>query len=1783
MTQLDALQLTEALRRRLVDFAVDDNFVQDRDLENIARSIWAGPAAQGGLVSDLWVEGAFPSKASSVTLDDLVNDGGFHPDLRDVLDRASAVPSDRLLYTHQREAILRAQSGGPGQQPAVVVTAGTGAGKTESFLLPILNDLYWSTPTECRGSRCIILYPMNALVNDQVDRLYSWLKGQTQVTLFHFTSETPEDKRAADNQGVTEWEPCRMRTRQQARGLEARNGTPIDQTDRGPTPDIIITNYSMLEYMLSRPQDSAFFGPDLQAIVLDEAHLYTGTLAAEITLLLRRLLLRCGLKSEDVLQFATSATLGTGDADELRDFASQVFSKSAELVHVVSGEQSRAPLRASSPPKSTTTAEGINARNWLNGPTILDKEGRPELTRSSSCEELRGDLAYLVSNEYLGTLTPDENRPAVLLHESLLAAPVVHRLEEVLWNQNHVPLTELAEQVFGEISNDSLQATVRLLQLTASARPEATAYPLVPHRIHIVARPTDCLTVCLNADCSGGANRFPPLGAVAAGYQDTCGFCHSRALTLERCRNCGEWLLTGHDLGSAVVAAPPRVRRNDNTPEQSAHRRLFRPVDSSGVVADETTYIDLSTGERRGSGSVGTVQLEEKTGCPNCLVDKGEVVSFYSGAPIVLSILAETLLAELPELPVDEFSNEWLPAQGRRLLVFSDSRREAARLGPMLTNQHEQQLARAAIVNAMQEVNVGDEASLRRAQRRVTQLEQELNDPDLSSGERIQVEQELSDARSRRLELEVGGSLRSWGDAILKIPFLGQAMDRPSAGEHIASEWSQDLWEANRNAIHRRVEELLGKEFASPIRRTVSTLESLGLVEVTYPGLDKLKAPADFIGKLPTVEFQETITQNWSYLLAALCDDLRSSGVVTMGDRLDGDYAFGRMLIGRWASEDETRDGRGQYGLERFVGATDQQRRRKFAAAVLRSCGIPQDQVRDFSERLLRAVFQQLLDATQSQSLPWLESAMRQARAGNEAHAIRIKFFDLGLRRPINLFRCRVTRHVWPRSVAGCAPEDGCNGTLEPVSAETLDDDPRSGRRRREYRESSIFQMGLWAEEHSAQLDPRENRRLQDLFKAGIRNVLSSTTTLELGIDIGGLNGVLMSNVPPGKANYLQRAGRAGRRADGSSVVTTFARPRPFDREVFQRIGHYLALPLRRPVVFLDRERVVRRHLHAFLLGEFFGTVYSPGQHTGAMDAYGRMGSFCQAPRSHRWVRGNGKPVTTGPGATSSLQVRFADFLTDIKKNGRHDIVVRVNALLEGTAIESGSTPWQGLIDSVANAFHEACADWQGDYDQLLELWRESNNQAQANALNYQLQLRHETTVIEALSDRQFLPRYGFPIGVMKLRVMRLDEDASGRGRPREEDQFRLERQGLLALREYVPGSQLLVGSQLVTSHGVLKHWTGENIDSAIGIRGQYTRCKSGHLHYWTSAVTDPDCPFCGQGTSRSPTPFLVPQYGFSGATWDPAKWSTTTPDIVGEVETVPADLTFTAGKYLLREDIGNIAGLSARYREDGELLVYNEGSHKLGFAICLRCGYSESEEKWGNGAMGLSRSFRSHAPLNSRRDEQGRWPFCWRRNTAPVLRNQTLAARETTDVLLLDFSGCLAPEEQNDLALITTLAYALHRAAAELLQLDARELGVGTMPAGEAGGGLGVLLYDNVPGGAGHVRELLELGREWLEWAREIMLVDEAHDQRCRSACLDCLLSFQAQNAMLQGNLNRPYALRVLSSLLEGDHPSQPTETTVQAEHEVQASAATQVSRPSNEERLRRVENNRERSNRSR
>jgi ATP-dependent helicase YprA (DUF1998 family) len=398
---LDALALSDTIRGRLVDLALDDHFVRDAGLRNACRAIWEGPGDTGGLVGDLWVEAAFPPQGGGPSLGELADRGDFNASLCEQLDASDKVPRTRPLYRHQYESLVASRDLPDGIRPAVVVTAGTGSGKTECFLLPALDDLFARPRPVGQGVGCLILYPMNALVNDQVDRLHRWLKGQSDVTLFHFTSETPEDHRMAKRDGVPVYDASRVRTRQQARGLEAADGARLKPTGPRRVPDVLVTNYSMLEYMLCRPQDGVFFGPGLRTVVLDEAHLYAGALAAEITLLLRRLLQRCGRTPDEVLFLATSATIGTGDKAELQRFAASIFSKDVSRVRVVQGQTADSVLPPVDPPAAQPTAAAVASRPWLAKPTIrIDDNGDASLAVDAAMTaSLMEDLAILVGAE----------------------------------------------------------------------------------------------------------------------------------------------------------------------------------------------------------------------------------------------------------------------------------------------------------------------------------------------------------------------------------------------------------------------------------------------------------------------------------------------------------------------------------------------------------------------------------------------------------------------------------------------------------------------------------------------------------------------------------------------------------------------------------------------------------------------------------------------------------------------------------------------------------------------------------------------------------------------------------------------------------------------------------------------------------------------------------------------------------------------------------------------------------------------------------------------------------------------------------------------------------------------------------------------------------------------------------------------------------------------------------------------------------------------------------------
>lgn len=221
--------------------------------------------------------------------------------LENCAEKDKELKIQRGLYLHQIAALEKANA-----RKNLVVTTGTGSGKTECFLIPIIDSLLKEEEAGTLNDavRAIIIYPMNALANDQIKRLQKLLKDHptSRFGLYNGNTEQTKDRALAEYQRVN-----------------GRNAHPLpnevicrDEMQTNP-PHILITNYSMLEYMMLRPKDDKVFsGAQLRYIVLDEAHIYKGATGMETSLLMRRL--RARISTPGSVQYIlTSATLGGYD------------------------------------------------------------------------------------------------------------------------------------------------------------------------------------------------------------------------------------------------------------------------------------------------------------------------------------------------------------------------------------------------------------------------------------------------------------------------------------------------------------------------------------------------------------------------------------------------------------------------------------------------------------------------------------------------------------------------------------------------------------------------------------------------------------------------------------------------------------------------------------------------------------------------------------------------------------------------------------------------------------------------------------------------------------------------------------------------------------------------------------------------------------------------------------------------------------------------------------------------------------------------------------------------------------------------------------------------------------------------------------------------------------------------------------------------------------------------------------------------------------------------------
>ena len=291
---------SENIKESFVDYIATSFDFQD---ETYARELREELNKPGMIAKGPYIE-LSGSYETTKSIHQLITEGVASPlfdQLEPCPEKDKEIPLDRPLYAHQVKALERAM-----EHKNLVVTTGTGSGKTECFLIPIVNSLLREIEagTLSNAVRAIVIYPMNALANDQIERMRDLLKGYPQIRfgLYNGNTEYTEPEARSQYHRIYGMEP-------------SPNEVISREKMQSNPPHILITNYSMLEYMMLRPNDDKVFtGAKLRFIVLDEAHIYKGATGMETALLMRRLRARIDA-AQNVQYILTSATLGGKDAD----------------------------------------------------------------------------------------------------------------------------------------------------------------------------------------------------------------------------------------------------------------------------------------------------------------------------------------------------------------------------------------------------------------------------------------------------------------------------------------------------------------------------------------------------------------------------------------------------------------------------------------------------------------------------------------------------------------------------------------------------------------------------------------------------------------------------------------------------------------------------------------------------------------------------------------------------------------------------------------------------------------------------------------------------------------------------------------------------------------------------------------------------------------------------------------------------------------------------------------------------------------------------------------------------------------------------------------------------------------------------------------------------------------------------------------------------------------------------------------------------------------------------
>jgi hypothetical protein len=1208
-------------------------------------------------------------------------------------------------------------------------------------------------------------------------------------------------------------------------------------------------------------------------------------------------------------------------------------------------------------------------------------------------------------------------------------------------------LSELSKEFFKDeyISKDEkLEAIVELVDLCAAAKEKDGDMPLLPARYHVFVKALEGAYVSLYKKRKLFLDRRKT-------YQIDSG---KSVVTFElaNCQRCGQEYIVGRTENERLIHADADIDIEGTIKRKPEYYMLSNGEDNINLslVDDDETIVeegDISKeiesdeyilctvcGHIEPAGKVSKseccnfpcdkyikvlkVKMPEYT-VNTCLKcgnhSKNIVKQFRTADDPATEVLTRALYQCLPPnkqavIHEDLFSDseETDDELGRKLLVFSDSRQEAAFFASFLQTKYNNILWRNAIIHEL-------------------------------------------------------GNLQEYDD--VRIDSLVNAVVKYGKNKSLFEDSFDDIEK------QKLIQTMLIKEFMNTEHQI--GLEGLGLIAFIPERPDKWsKLNIKSLGISDDLGL--TIDELWE-LYTILFNSLRDMNAITYPNRVDiNDNTFAPRNKEVYFKLESEKSVRGNTILGWLPKEKFNNRRLNFIQKMYRQKKFSYVD----SATKARGLLKELLTGKLYKGFWEKEGYIYETPLAKEGTVLKLNYKKWQVVKPEKLYICDKCGSIVSSNLWGICPTFRCDGKL--VKYE-------EGTSRFSYYKDLYTKMKplpLTANEHTAQLTSEYASRLQNRFEKGEVNVLSCSTTFEMGVDVGQLEAVFMRNVPPETANYIQRAGRAGRRTESTAFSLTYAKRRSHDLTYYQYPERIIMGMIKPPYIELNNEKIVLRHMFSVVFALFFRNYRT---------YFGTVDNFLN-------ISGE-----SGKSAVELLKELLNQHPEDIKKSLDY-IVPDSKSLRAFVDIENWK--WvEYLVKDGEGALVIAESSIKEIIDELEELKQKLDKERRPSDNILKIQNTYlKKDVLSFLSSSNVLPKYGFPVDVVDLDILHNDENAKS---------INISRDLKLAISEFAPGSEIIANKKVWKPYAInmnkMKGWPVQ----------QYAICKNcGRLYSYHvdlgADYEEREMECCNETLNYKH--YVQPVFGFS----------TKIDDIPGnpgerrKAKPMPSRVkfdTYVDEELELTETIQKIViigshEIDVKYSSRGKMVIVNNGGG-TGYSLCKRCGYITQTKNYSSKSKNENNA--EHRTKLGKKCE----------NT--FLYNVHLGHEFITDVVEIKLP--IISKKYNQKSFWPSLLYAVIEGASIELGVARTEIGGCLYRAdGEDIINTSIILYDDVPGGAGHARKISKQLKGVLLNAKQKVYGTCGCSED--TSCYGCLRSFE--NQFYHEILQRGIAHEYLSELLK-------------------------------------------------